>query len=447
MRAIRYTVASAFLIGGVFASLAPIAAKSATPTVLALSLEGVVDPFTASYVEGGISEANSSNTEAVLLTIDTPGGLSSSMRDIVQSVLGSRVPVICLVGPPGARAASAGTFILLACHVAAMAPGTNVGAAHPVGISGAIESTKATNDAAAYIRSLAEQRGRNANWAERAVRDSVSISAQEALRLGVIDLVEPDGPTLLDAVDGRAVTVAAEERVTLNTRGASVETRTMGLGPRILHAVLTPDLAFLFFYLGIGLIIVELLHPGISIPGVLGILSLVAAFEAFGLLPVTLLGLALLFVSAIAFLVDLKVAHGAAIAIGLIALILGGLFLFDPSVPNARVSLPLIAGIGAALALFFLFVVRAVLRARRRPVAAGVEAVIGETGVALTDLDPSGSVRARGETWSAQSTGGRITRGTQVRVTGMQGLRFEVEPLVKEPEAEAADVAEERSKG
>jgi membrane-bound serine protease (ClpP class) len=447
VKAIRHTVVTAFLIGSVFASLAPVAATSAAPTVLALSLEGVVDPFTASYVERGISEANSSNAEAVLLTIDTPGGLSSSMRDIVQSVLGSRVPVICLVGPPGARAASAGTFILLACHVAAMAPGTNVGAAHPVGISGAIESEKATNDAAAYIRSLAEQRGRNATWAERAVRDSVSVSAEQALRLGVIDLVEPDGSKLLGAVDGRTVTVAAEERVTLRTRGASVDTGTMGLGPRILHAVLTPDLAFLFFYLGIGLIIVELLHPGISIPGVLGILSLVAAFEAFGLLPVTLLGLALLFVSAIAFLVDLKVAHGAATAIGLIALILGGLFLFDPSVPNAQVSLPLIAAIGAVLALFFFFVVRAVLRARRRPVAAGMEAVIGETGVALTDLDPSGSVRARGETWSARSTGDRIMRGSQVRVTGMQGLRLEVGPLAKEAEAEAADVAEERSKG
>jgi membrane-bound serine protease (ClpP class) len=242
------------------------------------------------------------------------------------------------------------------------------------------------------------------------------------------------------------VTVAAEKQVTVHTRGATIEVRTMGLGPRILHAVLTPDLAFLFFYLGLGLIVVELLHPGISIPGILGILSLIAAFEAFGLLPVTLLGLAFLFVSAVAFLVDIKVGHGLATAIGLVTLILGGLFLFDASVPNARVSLPLIVVMGLVLGLFFLVVVRAVLRARRRPVTAGREALIGATGVALTDLDPSGSVRARGESWSAQASAGWIKRGTEVRVKAMRGLRLEVEPMPKDAEKEPATVAEERSK-
>jgi membrane-bound serine protease (ClpP class) len=444
--AIRRTVVAAFLIGTALASLGPVWAAQQTPTVVALSVDGVVDPFTASHVEREIAQANRRHAEAVLLTIDTPGGLSSSMRDIVQGVLSSRVPVICFVGPSGARAASAGTFILLACPLASMAPGTNVGAAHPVGISGAIESEKATNDAAAYIRSLAEQRDRNADWAERAVRDSVSISAEEALRLGVIDLIEPDASALLNAVDGRTVTVAAEERVTLQTRGAAMEVRTMGLGPRILHAVLTPDLAFLFFYVGLGLIVVELLHPGISIPGILGVLSLIAALEAFGLLPVTLLGLAFLFVSAVAFLVDIKVGHGLATAIGLFTLILGGLFLFDPSVPNARVSIPLIVAMGLVIALFFLVVVRAVLRARRRPVTAGREALIGATGIALTDLDPSGSVRARGESWSARTSADPIERGTEVKVTGMKGLRLEVEPMPKDAEIEPARVAEERSK-
>lgn len=397
--------------------------------VVELSVEGVVDPFLASYIQEELEDAEAEGAAAVLVRIDTPGGLSSSMREIIQAILGSRVPVVCWVGPEGARAASAGAFILIACPVAAMAPGTNVGAAHPVGVSGAIESAKAENDAAAYIRSLAEQRGRNADWAEDAVRDSVSATAEEALGLDVIDLIAADRALLLEEIDGRTVDVAGDETATLETAGAEVRERGLGVGASLLHGLLSPDLAFLFFFIGMGLLVVEILHPGVSVPGVLGALMLFAAFVSFGLLPVTLVGIVLLVASAVAFLVDLKApGSGAATAVGLITLVLGGLFLFDSSVPNARVSYPTIAAVGVLLALFFGVTVNKVLEARRRPVEAGIEAVVGHLGIAETDLDPAGMVRARGESWSAFSSAGPIPRGASVRVRAIERLRLEVEP-------------------
>ncbi|MBI2238814.1 MAG: nodulation protein NfeD, partial [Actinobacteria bacterium] len=334
-RALRLGAAAAAVLAGL-----ALPARGATgPIVVELGLDGVVDPFTANYVASGIADAAAQGAEAVLLTIDTPGGLDSSMRKIVQAELNSPVPVICYVSPQGARAASAGAFILIACPVAAMAPGTNVGAAHPVGVSGAIMSKKVENDAAAYIRSLAERQERNADWAEQAVRDSVSISAQDALDLDVIDLIAPSEGALLDQVDGRNVQVAGGETVTLDTAGATIEPRDMGLGASLLHSLLSPDLAFIFFYLGIGLIIIELLHPGVSIPGILGVLSLVAAFVSFGMLPVQIIGIALLLASAVFFLVELKhPGLGLPTVGGVATLVLGGLTLFNPSVPNARVS-------------------------------------------------------------------------------------------------------------
>ena len=221
-----------------------------------------MDPFVANYVRGGIERANEQGAAAVLITIDTPGGLGSSMREITQAILNSKVPVIGYVSPLGARAASAGTFILLACNVAAMAPGTNVGAAHPVGLSGAIESEKATNDAAASIRAIAETRGRNADWAERAVRYSVSVSAEEALNLDVIDLISPDVRSLLEDVNGEVVTVAGGEQVTLQLTGAAIDEQSMSSIARFLHGLLDPNIAFIFFWLGLALIVLELFTPG-----------------------------------------------------------------------------------------------------------------------------------------------------------------------------------------
>ena len=401
-------------------------------SVVVLKLSGVVDPFEASYIQGGIRDAAAQHADAVVLTIDTPGGLDSSMRTITQAILNSSVPVITYVSPQGARAASAGTFILLSGSVAAMAPGTNVGAAHPVGVSGAIEQSKVLNDAVATIRSIAESRGRNADWAERAVRDSVSISAEEAVKLHppVIDLIAPNLNTLLQGVDGRDVPVGTRGTTKLHTEGARLETKTMGLGAGILHSLLSPDLAFIFFYLGLGLIVLEFLHPGIGIAAVLGVLSLISAFVSFGMLPVQLIGVALLVASAVFFLLELKAPGiGAFTVTGVIALVLGGLFLFNPSVPNARVSPAVIVPVAVAAVGFFGFAVQAALRVRRRPPSMRIENLVGREAVVTTALTPRGVVHVASESWTADSVAGSIPKGHRVRVVATDGLRLRVEPL------------------
>jgi len=431
------------LTGALVASLSLLAlpVRAQAPTVAELRLTGVVDPFMANYIRGGIQAADSEGATAVLITIDTPGGLDSSMREIIKSILGSRAPVICYVWPEGARAASAGTFIMMGCPVAAMAPGTNIGAAHPVGVAGAIEQQKVTNDAAAYIQTLADLRGRNAEWARKAVIDSVSIPAQEALRIDVIDVIAPSEQALLDQIDGRTVQVAGSQTVTLHTAGATIEIRNPGLGAQILHTLLTPDFAFIFFYLGLGLIIVELLHPGLSVPGILGLLSLVAAFVTFGLLPVQLIGVALLLASALFFLLELKhPGLGVPTVGGAITLVLGGLLLFNPSVPSARVSLWVIIPVAGFVVLFFATVVNAALRARHMPPSTGLERLIGREGMVQADLSPEGVVLVASEEWSARSVAGPLQKGARVRVVGVERLRLDVEPLeqkapaVPEPE-------------
>lgn len=408
-------------------ALASPALGSATRTVVGVHLDGVVDPFEASYLTSQIAEAGRSRAEAVLLTIDTPGGLDSSMREIVQSILSSDVPVICYVSPEGARAASAGAFILTACTVAAMAPGTNVGAASPVGVTGAVEQKKVLEDAVAYIRSLAQKRGRNADWAEQAVREARSSSAQEAVRLGVVDLLATSDRELLSMVDGLEVDVRGGSTV-LRTAGARIAEANMGLASSVLHALFTPDLAFLFFYLGLGLLIVEFLHPGLSVPGVLGALALLAALSAFGMLPVSLIGIALLAVSVAFFLLELKHPGIGIPAIGgLVTLVLGGLLLFDRTATGARVSLLTILPVAAIVSAFFAFAIPSALRARHLPPQIGRERLIGAVGVATTDLSPRGSAQIASERWSVEAVGGNVERGQSVRVVEAEGVRLKVE--------------------
>jgi membrane-bound serine protease (ClpP class) len=415
-----------------------LAQQGSEKTVLSLTMAGVVDPFEANYLKSGIEAANRDGDAAVLITIDTPGGLDSSMRRIVKAILASNVPVICYTAPSGARAASAGTFIMFACPVNAMAPGTNIGAAHPVGVSGAIEQSKVTNDAAAFIRSLAQRWGRNADWAEKAVRQSVSLSAEEAKRLGVIDHVSPTVPALFEAVGGPCQAggsgSAGSDRRHPDLCGVTIVKRSLGLGWSVLHGLIDPNLAYLFFYLGLILIVVELLHPGLSVPGVLGTLMLVTAFVSFGFLPVQIGGVILLIASAAFFLLELKhPGLGLPTVGGTLALILGGLFLFNRDVPGARVSPWLIAVVAGLLLLFFAFVVQATLRARHAVVAAGPEALIGQTGLAVTDLDPQGQVRAGKETWTATTRGERVAAGAVVRVLQVSGVRLVVEPADAPP--------------
>jgi membrane-bound serine protease (ClpP class) len=325
---------------------------------------------------------------------------------------------------------------MMGCPIAAMAPGTNIGAAHPVGVAGAIEQTKVTNDAAAYIQDLANRNGRNAQWAKDAVVNSVSIPSQQALAIGVIDLVAPSESALLRDIDGRSVKVAGDQMVTLHTAGATIQTRGLGVGAAILHTLLSPDFAFIFFYLGIGLIVIEFLHPGLSVPGILGTVCLVAAFVTFGLLPVQLIGVVLLLASALFFLLELKhPGLGVATVGGVITLVLGGLTLFNPSVPNARVSLWVIIPVAGLLVLFFATVVTAALRARHMPPSSGPERLIGLEGVVEKDLGPDGVVLVAAEEWSARSTAGPLARGARVRVVRVDHLRLDVEPIKQEAPA------------
>jgi membrane-bound serine protease (ClpP class) len=408
------------------------AALSVAPDhiVISLRLTGVVDPFVANYVEKGVKEANEAGNAAVLVTIDTPGGLDSSMRKIVKAILGSHVPVLCYTAPAGARAASAGAFIMLACPINAMAPGTNIGAAHPVGVSGAIEQDKVTNDAAAYIRSLADQWGRNADWAEDAVRNSVSIPAEEALRINVVDMIAATDQEVLAQSDGRTIRLADGTEITVHTADTSTESRKLGWGAGLLHGLIDPNLAFLFFYVGLVLVIIEVIHPGISVPGLVGALLLVSAFVSFGFLPVQLGGVVLLVVSAVFFLAELKhPGIGLPTVGGVVTLIFGGLLLFNSAVPNARVSPWVLGGVAIGIVSFFAVVVRAVVAARSMPRTAGFEGMVGEEGTAVDDLAPRGRVRARRETWTAESAGPAIPAGTTVRILRLEGLRLIVEPV------------------
>ena len=401
-------------------------------SVVQLKLDGVVDPFVADYIEENVAAAQEQGALAVLITIDTPGGLDSSMRQITKAILNAEIPVLGYVFPEGARAASAGTFILLSTHVAAMAPATNVGAAQPVGISGAVASEKAMNDAAEYIVSIAERHGRNAEWAESAVRDAESVSAEQALELGVIDLIAPDVPTLLADVDGMTVTVAGGQEVTLDLEGATVREVEPGPFVGLLHALLDPNLAFVFFWLGLALIAIEFFVPG-GVAGTLGAVMFVLSLVTLGMLPVQLIGVVLLIASIVFFVLELMhPGVGLPAVAGVICVVLGGLLLFDTSVPGVSVSPLVIVPVAAFAAFFFLIVVRKAIALRRLKVASRDEQMVGREGIVLQDLDPTGVVQVASEHWTASSVRGSPRKGERVRVVQMEGLRLKVEP-VEEP--------------
>ena len=412
-------------------SLSSAASAQPAGVVVELSIDGVVDPFVADHVEDGLASAEREGASAVLLTIDTPGGLDSSMRQIVQAILNSDIPVLAYVSPEGARAASAGTFVLMAAHVAAMAPATNVGAAHPVGLSGAVASDKATNDAAEYLVSVTERRGRDAEFAEEAVRESVSISAEEALHRGVIDLIAPDIRTLLDEADGMQVELAGGTTATVRTAGAAVEQERMGAFFGLLHALFDPNLVFLFFWLGLALIALEFFIPG-GVSGTLGGLMLVASLAALGMLPVQLIGVALLVASIVFF--GLELLHpgiGVPTVGGIATLVLGGLFLFDPSIPSARVSPFVIVPVAVFAALFFGLVVQQAMRLRGRRAETRTDRIVGTEGVVVRDLDPTGVVLVASEEWTAESPSGPVRKGERVRVIALDGIRLKVEPATE----------------
>jgi membrane-bound serine protease (ClpP class) len=410
-------------------------------TILSVKLSGVVDPFMASYVQRAIGTAEDRGDVAVLVTINTPGGLDSSMREIISAVLASKVPVICYTAPSGARAASAGTFIMEACPINAMAPGTNIGAAHPVGVSGAIENEKVTNDAAAFIRSLADRWHRNADWAEQAVRDAVSLPNDQALSMHVVDWVAPSTSALLRDVGQGCGGGSVEKPATglgfvPGVCGAGIEVFGMSVAENLFHSLADPNVAFLMLNIGFLALIAWVFHPGFHVSLAVGIVCTILGLAILETLPVRLTGLVLLAIAAILFVLDVKAqAHGVLTTGGIGLLVLGGLLLFNPSVPSAHVSLPLILAVAAGFTVFSLTVLRALVRAGQRPVQMGVEGLVGATGVTLSDLAPNGTVRVVNETWTAQATAGSIAGGTSVRVVDVRGVKLLVEPAPVAPVA------------
>ena len=425
-------MALAFALGPVHAAGAVSAAASSRPVVYEISIDGGIDPAVARAVSRSIHDAEDAHAATVLVRLDTPGGLLTSEHSIVESIQGATVPVVCWVGPSGARAASAGTFILIGCPVAAMAPGTNVGAAHPITSSGGTVSEKVTNDAVASIRSLAESRGRNADWAEKAVRKSVSISSQEAVRIHVADLIAPSIPSLLQTIDGNTVDTAAGPR-TLHVADATVHEVDLSAGEEIVHWLSDADLGFLLFVFGIAGLVFEVLHPGLNVPGLLGIVSLILSLVVFDSLPVNAAGILLLIGAFIAFIVDIKApGHGFPTLAGITLFVLGGLFLYHGSVD--QVTRPLLYGVAVAIGLFFAVVTTAAIRARKAPVVTGVEQVVGATGVVTEELDPDGQVRVRSEVWRATLAEGAATSlpvGSMIRVNEVRGLTLVVEPAAE----------------
>jgi membrane-bound serine protease (ClpP class) len=418
----------------VCAVAAALALATASPAgaggeILTLSVRGPITPSVAEYVERGVRAGRERGAGLLVVELDTPGGLDASMRVITQAILNAPLPVAVFVSPSGARAASAGTFITLAADVAAMAPGTTIGAAHPVnligGSSDATMAAKVANDAAAYARSIAERRGRNGDWAEKAVRDSVSLTETQALKEKVVDLVVPDFDHLMTALDGREVR-RPEGAVVLRTLGQPVVRLPMDWRRRLLDQLGDPTIAYLLLMAGLLGIFFELSHPGVIFPGVIGAISLILAFYALQSLPVSAAGLLLILLAMLLFFAELKiVSHGILGVGGVIALSLGSVMLVRAPVSWMRVSLFAVVPMVAATSLFFLVVLRLALKARGLPAATGREGMVGAVGVAVEDLAPAGNVFVHGETWSAE-TPDVVHQGDRVRVTAVHGLTLQV---------------------
>ncbi len=410
--------------------LLPASASSRETLADHIEIDGVINPVAMDFIKKTITKAEAEQAECLILQLDTPGGLGESMREIVKRILNAKVPVIVYVAPNGARAASAGVFITLAAHVAAMAPGTHIGAAHPVkaggGSMGKEMARKIENDFAAYIRSLAEQHGRNAEWAEKAVRESVSITAEEALKLKVIDLIAKDLPALLIKIDGRQVSVDGKE-YTLHTKGIQVHNIPRGMRYRILDTLSNPNVAYILMILGFYGLFFEIANPGAILPGVVGGISLILAFYAFQSLPINYAGLLLILLSLILFVAEaLVISHGVLAIGGIVAMTLGSFMLIDSPLPFLRISLSVILPMVALTALFFLMIVGLVVKVHRKKHASGPEALIGETGKAETDLDPEGMVFLHSELWNAVASE-RIEKGTKIKVVGRKGLILKVQ--------------------
>jgi len=445
------------LLLGLLCAAPPFVQAQAQPAHV-LTLQGAIGPASADYVVRGLHKAAEQNARLVVIEMDTPGGLDTAMRGIIQAILASRVPVATFVSPQGARAASAGTFILYASHIAAMAPATNLGAATPVDLMPGAEPTspgqkpapeqdqarspatdkdaplpdaktrKAVHDAAAYIRSLAELRGRNAEWAERAVREAVSLSAQEALRLQVIDVIAEDVADLLRQIHGRKVKVAGGV-VTLDSAGLTQVRTEPDWRSRLLAIIGNPSIAYILLLLGFYGLLYEFSNPGIFVPGVIGAICLLLALFALQLMPISYVGLALIILGIALIVGEAFVPSFGILGLGgIAAFIVGSVMLIDTDLPGYGISWSLILPLAAVSGLFSFFVADMALRARRRPVTTGAEEMLGASGETLEDIQSEGWARVHGEMWRVHSRM-PVARGTQVKVTARHGLTLEVEPF------------------
>jgi membrane-bound serine protease (ClpP class) len=403
-------------------------APAAGQGVATVQIDGVISPVTLRLVEMALTRAQADKAQALVIQLDTPGGLERSMRAICQRLLNADIPVIVWVGPTGARAASAGVFITLAAHVAAMAPATNIGAAHPVAVGGGVDKEsmrKIENDAAAFVRTIAAERGRDADWAEKAVRQSVSITEREALKLRVIDVVADSIPDLLTKIDGRPVKTA-KGTVTLATKGAIAKPIEIGLRDRFLNIITDPNVAYVLMMLGTLGLIFELSNPGAILPGVVGGISLILAFFAFQSLPINFAGMLLILFAIVLFIAEVKVvSHGVLAIGGVVAMALGSLMLYDEPEAGFRVSWFVIIPTVAVTAGIFLFALTAGVRALTRRPQLGAEALVGATGTAYGALTGEGQVKLQGEIWRAV-TDRPIADGTPVRVVAVDGLTLRV---------------------
>lgn len=401
-----------------------------------MKIDGSINPATASFIHDGIEKAKNEKAVCLLIHLNTPGGLLKSTRIIVSDMLDSPVPIIVYVSPGGAHAGSAGVFITLAANVAAMAPGTNIGAAHPVAMQAAMDSTmneKTTNDAAAFIRAIAEKRNRNLQWAENAVRRSYSYSEKEALEDSVIDLIAKNELELLNNVDGKQIELSSQT-VILRTKNTSIETFKMSFAEKLLNIISDPNIAYILMLLGMYGLMFELYNPGAILPGIVGVISLILAFYSMHSLPINYAGLGLIIFGIILFLLEIKIVSNGLLAIGgIVSLLLGSMMLIrsGSSLEVIKISRSVIFAATAVSALFFLFIVGLGMKAQRLKVVTGVEALIGDTAEVLDILDPFGTVKVQGETWNAESLSGVISKGEKVRIKEMKNLKLYVESIAK----------------
>lgn len=442
-------------LSGLLAGLLWSASAFGAGAVYVLRIDGAIGPASAEYVTQGLAQAERDGAEALVLELDTPGGLDQAMRDIIHAILAANTPVIVYVAPGGARAASAGTYILYASHLAAMAPGTNLGAATPIPIGEPMKlpdpvpdkdknqdkgtkgteagagadtlSRKIVNDATAFLKSLAQMRGRSVPFAERAVREAASLTAEEALKAGVIELIASDRAALLAEAEGRSVMLASGARP-LHTQGTNLVVLEPGWRIRLLMVLTNPSIAYLLLLIGMYGLFFEFYHPGTLVPGVIGAIALLLAGYAFQLLPVSLAGLALLLLGVALMVAEAFLpSFGVAGIGGIAAFLSGSLLLFDRDVPGFRVALPLILAVTAFSALFFSLLLGLAVKARQRPVLAGAEELVGAEAIATEDFVGSGHVRVRGEIWRAYSETD-VRTGERVRIAARDGLCLHVKP-------------------